>query len=743
MSGLFHRVAVLLATLAWTSPHLQAQYRNYSLTCLAPILESIDPDAPQTLQEAFLGGPFRFAEPLEGIGAQGIDFPISTESSEAQAMFEQGIALLHLLWYGEAERAFRTVVELDPHCPMGYWGLAQANELRPGRARLFARAARDQCDGNRPKLEQRWTELLAEFYAESDAPPPLRSRIRIRDLESLVMDFPNHREATAFLIRRLTLDRYRMGLSVTSQLGVDALIRDFTASAPYHPSRHYRIFLWLADRPEMSLPDAAAGPLLAPGAPETWRYAAEAFAASGQPAAAVRYHEIAVRTDHRDLSRRRLMPDSSQNLRSNQAALVHGLIEAGRIEEALRWARRTIALPTEPGAGGWESEQLYADALMGSRQWERLLRELESQPHLTIGEQPDRVAARLLWRGLCQLALDRRDEAVQTLEELTVWERNHPIPGATDAMGQAIGEARKTLEVAYRHLTGESPTADLAAWRSLPLSPLVSTALCEMAGRDEEAYRLAVSFSESRPGAWLPEAFRCHLALRTGRDREGLFVFDRQFRSHASLADPALTILEELRPLAERLQLPVDWTLPAPRLEEPGFFREPADAGPGRWIPLAAPNFDLADRFGERLTLDDFSGRPLLLNFFLGARCPFCLEQFEVFRPHWPAFAEAGIAVAAVSIDSAETMNRVFRDSPDLENLLRHCFPHPVLADPDLAAFRAFGVYDDFENGPMHGIFLLDSRGRILWRWASHATFENPIPLLWETKRLIALHDQD
>ena len=40
-----------------------------------------------------------------------------------------------------ADRAFRQVVALDPEAPMGYWGLALANELYPRRSEVFLQRA--------------------------------------------------------------------------------------------------------------------------------------------------------------------------------------------------------------------------------------------------------------------------------------------------------------------------------------------------------------------------------------------------------------------------------------------------------------------------------------------------------------------------------------------------------------------------------------------------------------------------
>ena len=39
-------------------------------------------------------------------------------------------------------------------------------------------------------------------------------------------------------------------------------------------------------------------------------------------------------------------------------------------------------------------------------------------------------------------------------------------------------------------------------------------------------------------------------------------------------------------------------------------------------------------------------------------------------------------------------------------------FPMPMLADPKLDLFRLYRAYDDFEDVPLHGTFLIDAQGR-------------------------------
>ena len=68
-------------------------------------------------------------------------------------------------------------------------------------------------------------------------------------------------------------------------------------------------------------------------------------------------------------------------------------------------------------------------------------------------------------------------------------------------------------------------------------------------------------------------------------------------------------------------------------------------------------------------------------------------------------------------------------------------FPFPLLSDPEKTAFRAYRAYDDFENMPLHGTFLIDAVGRIRWQNISFDPFTHPGFLLEESVRLLSFKD--
>lgn len=68
-------------------------------------------------------------EPKLVQGLDSIHFPITTDSEEAQAWFNQGLLLMYGFNHGEAVRSFMEAAALDPDAAMPWWGIAYANGM--------------------------------------------------------------------------------------------------------------------------------------------------------------------------------------------------------------------------------------------------------------------------------------------------------------------------------------------------------------------------------------------------------------------------------------------------------------------------------------------------------------------------------------------------------------------------------------------------------------------------------------
>jgi len=71
----------------------------------------------------------RLAPIIEGAGTY--SRPISTDSAEAQAFFDQGLRLAWGFYFPESILSYQTASHYDPDHPMPYWGLAHAMGPNP------------------------------------------------------------------------------------------------------------------------------------------------------------------------------------------------------------------------------------------------------------------------------------------------------------------------------------------------------------------------------------------------------------------------------------------------------------------------------------------------------------------------------------------------------------------------------------------------------------------------------------
>lgn len=203
-------------------------------------------------------------------------------------------------------------------------------------------------------------------------------------------------------------------------------------------------------------------------------------------------------------------------------------------------------------------------------------------------------------------------------------------------------------------------------------------------------------------------------------------------RDVASDADLDVAPLARLRPIADELGLPADWRNPRTPAEDVGERPSLDDLGPFRWRPSHAPEWSLADAKGNEHSLNEYRGRPVVVIFYLGYGCLHCAEQLQAFAPKADDFADAGISLIAVSTDDREALVKSHENYKDGE------FPFPLVSDDKLEVFKKYRAFDDFEETPLHGTFLIDGEGLVRWQDVSYEPFMQADFLLKESKRLLA-----
>ena len=122
----------------------------------------------------------------------------------------------------------------------------------------------------------------------------------------------------------------------------------------------------------------------------------------------------------------------------------------------------------------------------------------------------------------------------------------------------------------------------------------------------------------------------------------------------------------------------------------------------------------------------------MVVIFYLGYGCLHCVEQLHAFDPQYEEFRKAGIDVIAIGSDSHESLNLALKDYTGEK------FQTLLMSNASLDVFKAYRAFDDFEDQPLHGTFLIDGQGLVRWQDISYEPFMDPKFVLEEAQRLLA-----
>jgi peroxiredoxin len=101
-------------------------------------------------------------------------------------------------------------------------------------------------------------------------------------------------------------------------------------------------------------------------------------------------------------------------------------------------------------------------------------------------------------------------------------------------------------------------------------------------------------------------------------------------------------------------------------------------------VGATAPDFALKDANGKLLRSADLLAiGPLVVNFFRGRWCPYCITELEAWRDLYGQVREHGALMVAIGPQLARQSDFMIG---------QHGLPFPVLADPDNAVAEQFGL---------------------------------------------------
>jgi peroxiredoxin Q/BCP len=123
-----------------------------------------------------------------------------------------------------------------------------------------------------------------------------------------------------------------------------------------------------------------------------------------------------------------------------------------------------------------------------------------------------------------------------------------------------------------------------------------------------------------------------------------------------------------------------------------------------------APGFTGIDQNGNRITLDDFAGKKLILYFYPKDNTPGCTTESCNLRDNYETFLKQGYAIAGVSPDTEKSHKGFAR---------KYSLPFPLLADTTKQIVKDYGVWGKKKlfgksyMGVIRTTFIIDEKGMI------------------------------
>ncbi|MFO1052563.1 MAG: redoxin domain-containing protein [Planctomycetota bacterium] len=715
---------------------------------------------------AYDEGPRQRPWHMDGIGSA--PFAITTSVPEVQQWFDQGNALLHSFAYYEAERAFRWCVKLDPDCAMAYLGLARAVPYARERAAKFLAQAVER-KAHASAHEQAWIDAFAKTYLQSlDHPDPAKpgwnatSRELADALEKVIVDYPDDIEAKAVYALNI------FGLS--SPYAVDAVLQQVFVVAPEHPGAiHYRIHNWDSrEFGRLALDSCAAYGRIAPALGHANHMPAHIYTSLGMWHEGAISLDAATRVEKQYMRDRMVLPYLEWNYPHNRNFLAHAQSMLGLPTAALQGAYDMLNAPLDPDANddglGYsvfrEGLAALRRTLVRFERWDTILEPghipwrnnledstwrdyCEALAHIGRNElaQAEECAVRLLGakkkleqevKNADQAVTDDNHKASTIAGVLHELRDMHPI-----MMGEVSGRLRLKRGDTQRGIEELSEAARLEAEMRKhdadpPTFPRSIYNVLGEAYLDLDSPQLAVSAFEksleSLPNngwSWSGLA-RAHQALGHVEDARIAYAHMLHVWSHA---EPGIRQLEAARALGIQTE-PSD---PSPAPQRDYFTQTLSQLGPNTWQPYPAPELIARDSEGERVTLDQYRGKNVLLIFYLSDRCVHCVEQLQAIEKRAAEFDSRNTVVLAISSDQPDR-----NAAGELKSL-----PFRVLSDtPDHQNAIRFKSFDEFEDIELHSTNLIDAQGRLRWLRTGGDPFMNLDFLLKEIDRIAEIDRQ-
>ena len=718
--------------------------------------------------ESFDDGPRQTAIIIDGTG--NVSFPVTTTWSKGQQMFNQGIGQLHGFWYYEAERTFRQIAAEDPNCAMAYWGMSMANWENTKRSKGFIAKAVELKD-KVSERERLYISAQESFLADEPKDVKKRRQKLIEDIENIIHEYPDDLEAKAILVVRLWQFSHR-GIPIGSRESVDAIMQQIFKENPLHPAHHFRIHLWDGKKPVRALSSAAVLHQTAPSIAHMWHMSGHIYSKLKRYAESAYHQEASARIDHNKQSEFRVLPDTIHNYAHNNEWLIRNWHYVGKVNDSILMSKGLIDNPQHPKLNhygkGYSSSAFgrkrLVETLEQFEQWDMIL-ELSKTHYLEPTENEKLQAERLLVIGRTHFEkqdpnslnniLDQINQRVSKYEEIKKKKTEEAKKKAEsekkkkEEVDKIVKDAarssedklkylrpiRDELSVCHELLQGEKLDDERA--KKIKRKKPALAMLHLKYGEKSKAKEIALQAVNDGKNQVLPLATYIHVLESMGDQSES----EKQFRilqNQSSLIDIEFSPFTRVLPVAKRLVGTENWKTDKSWRGEDFGDNKPEKLnhlGPLVYQSPSAPNFDLLCEDGTRVSLESFSGKPILLIFYLGHNCEHCVEQLNNITPFAKEFENSGIEIVAVGPEKLSELAKAH----NLCSSGEEGFPFKLYSDLESGSFKDYRSYDDFEGMPLHGVFLIDKSSKLRWMDVGPEPFQDIKFLLRESKRLLSM----
>jgi cytochrome c biogenesis protein CcmG/thiol:disulfide interchange protein DsbE len=123
----------------------------------------------------------------------------------------------------------------------------------------------------------------------------------------------------------------------------------------------------------------------------------------------------------------------------------------------------------------------------------------------------------------------------------------------------------------------------------------------------------------------------------------------------------------------------------------------------------SAPEFSIRADNGRTVTLPDFGGKVLVLNFW-ATWCPPCVQETPSLSAFAAAYASKGVVVLGISVDKDEKAYRAF-----LQKFA-----------PQFLTVRETKLHEDFGTYMYPETYIIDAKGKVIEKLAEPANWMDP-----------------